>query len=260
MKDPSRPSEPFRTPRTIGRRARSSRGVGPFISQVALLFVPTMAVVHAIDPARPRSTRSPGSRGALGPRVGAARHPPLDPTRARGTRSSSTRRHPRLGSLHIGRLQLHAHRRPGPLPAHAGRNIYYPLGWDDNGPPTGASAELPTCGATCVRPTARPPHRSRTLRGGKTLLAWSRVRTSSSSVSASRRRTRRRSRRSGGGSGCRSTGARNTPRSASAAVTWRSSPSSTCSRRATSTASRRRRCGTPTSRPRSRRPRSRIVP
>ena len=79
-------------------------------------------------PSRPR-----GAVGRSGRRGTYASTAPAD--RARSTRSTP-RRPPSSGAARRPRVQLHPHRHRRPLPADARQDVFYPMGWDDNGLPT----------------------------------------------------------------------------------------------------------------------------
>ena len=85
------------------------------------------------------------------------------------------------------RLQLHPHRHDRPLPAHAGREVFYPMGWDDNG--AAHRAPGPELLRRPLRPDAplRPRLRRRPTKPGKQHAARSHAATSSSCAAAHRR-------------------------------------------------------------------------
>ena len=83
--------------------------------------------------------RRRGSRAALVGEVGRSR--PLPLRRFAAARGDVRRRHAAAHGVWLAarrpRLQLHAHGRRSPATsACAGKNIFYPMGWDDNGLPT----------------------------------------------------------------------------------------------------------------------------
>ena len=49
---------------------------------------------------------------------------------------STRRRHGLGGAPHRAHVLVHPHRHGGPLPADEGREVFYPMGFDDNGLPT----------------------------------------------------------------------------------------------------------------------------
>jgi hypothetical protein len=115
------------------------------------------------------------------------------------------------GSLHVG--HMFSYTQPDVVVRFwrmRGKNIFYPMGWDDNGLPTRA-----------YRSPSRPTPSARNARG------WSRARTSSSSAISSHTRTSWRSRTCSGASGSASTGVRRTPPSTTTAVGSRRPRSST---------------------------------
>jgi hypothetical protein len=114
------------------------------------------------------------------------------------------------------RLQLHPHRHHRPLPAHAGKAVFYPMGWDDNGLPTERRVEN-FYGVRCDPSvpydpgfTGRPPAGPRTRTSSPSAAATS----SSCANELTARPTSRSSRTCSATSGCRSTGRSPTPRSA----------------------------------------------
>ena len=116
------------------------------------------------------------------------------------------------GSLHIGHVFSYTHTDVHGAPqADAGQNIFYPMGWDDNGLPT----ERRVQNYFHVRCDPHEPYeRGARDRAGQregaqeAARGWFRAPTSSSSASGSPPRTRRPSRTCGAGWGCRSTGPR----------------------------------------------------
>ena len=156
-----------------------------------------MARVRAIDPPRSRSTSTPPRpRRAGTPSGSGSASTRWDPARPRDETFVVDTPPPTVsGSLHVGHVFSYTHtdviaryqRMRGP-------NVFYPMGWDDNGLPTERRVQNyfhVRCDPRAPL-RARPPPRARDAGAAEgSRRAWSRARTSSSSASSSRARTRR---------------------------------------------------------------------
>ena len=192
-------------------------------------------------------------------------HLPLRPCRALATRCSpSTRRRP-PSAARCTSATCSATPTPTPSPASsacAGKAVFYPIGWDDNGLATERRVQNFT-GVRCDPslpfdpdvPRAVPRRRARRT----TAPSRSAGPTSSSSAARSPTSTSRRSRSCSAASACRSTGRCSTPPSATALAVSASARSCATWPAARRTSRTRPRCTTSTSAPRSPRPRWKIA-